>query len=260
MAAYTGGLPTTVIKKGSNNKQVKKLQKFLNWWMRNVLGDKNTKKLKVDGSCGDKTVKLIKRFQKKYGLKIDGIWGETSNGTAKQIIEAYKPKPAPTPADPLQPWFDALKVQYNWSKNQKYHFNEHPTVANSKKEGTCITYPSVSAQRIGILPVGKYFYLNPNTNRISGNGADYVKKHPEIYSVSYPNKTLATLYKEGKIKKGDIVGYDNPNYHTMVFKGKNKKGNFIFDTMGGGKRGLNVEYPYYAKRKVGMIVRIKKVK
>ena len=161
-------------------------------------------------------------------------------------------------ADPLQKWYDAMTTQYNWSKNQVYAWCEKPTVANSKKKGTCITFPAVSLQRIGLLSSGGYFYFHPTKKRISGNRASYVKKHPEIFKLSYPNKTIATLWKAGKIKKGDIVGYGNPAYHTMVFMGM-KDGKPRFNTMG-HKRGLNVTYKSYAKRKVNMLVRIKKIK
>lgn len=161
-------------------------------------------------------------------------------------------------ADPLQKWYDAMKTQYEWSKNQVYAWCEKPTVANSKKKGTCITFPAVSLQRIGLLSSGGYFYYHPTKKRISGNRASYVKKHPEIFKLSYPNKTIATLWKQGKIKKGDIVGYGNPAYHTMVFMGM-KDGKPRFNTMG-HKRGLNVTYKSYAKRKVNMLVRIKKIK
>lgn len=161
-------------------------------------------------------------------------------------------------ADPLQKWYDAMTTQYNWSKTQVYAWCEKPTVANSKKKGTCITFPAVSLQRIGLLSSGGYFYYHPTKKRISGNRASYVKKHPEIFKLSYPNKTIATLWKAGKIKKGDIVGFGNPAYHTMVFMGM-KDGKPRFNTMG-HKRGLNVTYKSYAKRKVNMIVRIKKIK
>ena len=161
-------------------------------------------------------------------------------------------------ADPLQKWYDAMTTQFNWSKNQVYAWCETPTVANSKKKGTCITFPAVSLQRIGMLPKGKYFYFHPKKKRISGTGASYVKKHPELYKVSYPNKTLKQLRKEGKIHKGDIVGYGNPGYHTMVYMGL-KDSKSRFNTMG-HKRGLGVTYPSYAKRKVNMVVHIKKLK
>jgi hypothetical protein len=149
-----------------------------------------------------------------------------------------------------------MEVQFNWSKNQKYEFVT-PTVASSKKKGTCITFPAVTLQRLGLLPKGKYFYYHPQHKRISGSGAEYVKKHPGTFKLSYPHKTIKQL--GSKIQKGDIVGFGNPAYHTMVYMGKNSKGKPIFNTMG-HKRGLKVTYASYATRKVDMLVRIKKLK
>lgn len=160
--------------------------------------------------------------------------------------------------NPLKKWFDALETQYEWSKNQKYKWVS-PTIKSSREEGTCITFPSVALQRLKMLPSGGYAYFNPDSNKLADKPQGWIKSHSEWFTLLYPNKTAKELWKEGKIKKGDIVGYDNPNYHTMVFKGF-KDGKPIFDTMGGGKRGLNVEYPYYAKRKISMIIRLKRVK
>ena len=252
---YTGGLPQYAVKKGTRGADVKHVQKFLNWCIDS--------KLDVDGVCGGLTDKAIRKYQQQYGLKVDGVFGSQSKKKAEAIIKAHSPVPAPKPApaktDPLQAWFDAMKTQFNWSKNQRYHFNDEPTVANSKKEGTCITFPAVSLQRLGLIPKGEYFYFHPDHKRISGSAADYVKKHKDIFSLSYPNKTLKQLRKEGKVKEGDIVGFGNPGYHTMVYMGTNKDGDSIFNTMG-HRKGLSVTYPYYAKRKVNMLVRLKKTK
>lgn len=161
----------------------------------------------------------------------------------------------PTAKDPLQPWYDAMKTQYNWSKNQIYKWVT-PTVASSKTKGTCITFPMVSLQRLGLIDKGKYFYFHPQQKKITGTAADYVKKHTELFKLSYPNKTIKALWKAGQIKKGDIIGFGNPYYHTMVFMGM-KNGKPIFNTMG-SKRGLGIYYPTYASRKVNMLVRLKK--
>lgn len=263
--AYKGKLPSKTVKKGSKGNDVRALQGFLNWCIN--------AKLKVDGVCGDKTTAAIRKYQKAYGLKVDGIFGNASKTKAKKIIEKYKTTPAttttkpttttttPKPAtqtstDPLQKWYDAMKTQYDWSKNQAYKFVT-PNIKSSKTKGTCITFPAVSLQRLGLLPKDKYFYYHPDHKRISGTGAGYVKKHTEIYSLSYPHKTIAALLKAGKIKKGDIIGFGNPYYHTMVFMGKNKNGDLIFNTMG-HKRGIKTTYPLYAKRKVDMLVHLKK--
>lgn len=161
-------------------------------------------------------------------------------------------------ADPLQKWYDTLKKQYEWSKNATYAWVEPPTVANSKKKCTCISLHSVSLQRLGLLPKGGYFYYHPTKKKISGKSASYVKKHTELFKLSYPNKKLKTLIKAGKLKKGDIIGFGNPGYHSMVYMGT-KNGEPVFATMG-HKRGYCIKYPYYAKRKVNMLVRLKKKK
>ena len=87
--AYTGGLPNKVVKKGSKGTNVKHLQKFLNWCIHAGL--------KVDGSCGSKTVSAIKKFQKQYGLKQDGVFGSKCRAKARSIINSHAPAPIPTP-------------------------------------------------------------------------------------------------------------------------------------------------------------------
>lgn len=86
---YEGTLPTKIVKKGSKGDSVKAVQRFLNWCMKSGL--------KVDGSCGKKTVSAIKKYQKQYKLKVDGVFGSQSKKKAKSIIAKYAPKPTPTP-------------------------------------------------------------------------------------------------------------------------------------------------------------------
>ena len=165
-------------------------------------------------------------------------------------------KEEPKKPTTLDKWEDAMKAQYEHSKHQKYHFNKRPTVENSDEEGTCITFHSVSLQRLGLIPVGTYFYYHPLEKKMVGTAANHVRKHSELFELSYPHKTIAQLLKEGKIKKGDIIGYGDPYYHSMEFDGVDSEGRPRFNTMG-SKRGLHILYPYYAGRKVDMIVRIK---
>lgn len=259
----------TAVKYGkgkSGSQTVKALQKWLGLTKDGVIGKGTTaawqhklrdlgylaKGEKIDGLFGVKSMKAWQKFLN------DQLYGEGDKKPSSETPKEEAPKEEKPKADPLQPWFDAMTKQFKWSKGQKYKFNDHPNVTNSKEEGTCITFPSVSLQRLKLLPKNKYFYMNPKTNRIAGNGAAYVLEHTEIYKVSYPNKTVKQLWKEGKIKVGDIVGYDDPAYHTMVFMGFNSKGEPIYNTMG-HKKGLKVTYPAYAKRKVNMLVRLKKV-
>ena len=78
--AYSGNFPKLpkrgYFKKGDKGKQVKRLQKFLKWYGYNV---------KVDGKCGAKTIKTIKKFQKSIGMKADGRFGKKTLAKAKKI-------------------------------------------------------------------------------------------------------------------------------------------------------------------------------
>lgn len=72
---YTGVIPVPTLKKGSAGIAVKNLQSFLNWAIN--------AKLTVDGDFGNATFKALKKFQKKVGLKQDGIWGTKTRAKAK---------------------------------------------------------------------------------------------------------------------------------------------------------------------------------
>ena len=172
-------------------------------------------------------------------------------GNALHTDTSAPKKKAP---DLLQKWYDAMKTQFEWSKNQNYKFVT-PNVTTSKNNGTCITFVAVALQRLGLLPTNCYFYLYPKTMRMAGNCTSYVLNHKELFDVWYANKTVAQLGDQ--LHKGDICGFGNPGYHTMVYMGKNSKGEPIWNTMG-HKRGLGVTYPQYANRKINMIVRLKK--
>lgn len=234
-----------------------------------ILGKETVKALQKkvgvapDGAWGIKTTKAL---QKWLNIKVDGYWGKDSTKSLQRWINKYNtwyankhhlPVPIVPKPDPLQPWYDAMVTQFNWSKNQEYDFDENPTVANSKIMGTCITFPAVSLQRIGLLPSGKYFYLRPETMRISGNAASYVKEHPDIFTLWYPSKTAYQL--KDILHIGDICGFGGDDYHTMVFMGWNSKGEPIWNSMGHNKILLGT-YSYYANRKIDMLVRIKKVR
>ena len=74
---YTGELPTKTIKKGSEGKQVKLLQSFLNWY--------GGCDLVVDGIFGPATDKAVRNFQKKNGLEVDGIVGPKTRNKMKVV-------------------------------------------------------------------------------------------------------------------------------------------------------------------------------
>lgn len=77
-ALYVGAFPTITIKNGVTNKtQVKRLQKFLNWY--------GNYGLEVDGSCGSLTTEAIRHFQSYEGLTVDGSFGQKSLAKAKTV-------------------------------------------------------------------------------------------------------------------------------------------------------------------------------
>lgn len=129
---YTGALPTKTVKNGSKGSDVKAVQNFLNWCIKAGL--------KVDGSCGKKTVAAIKKYQKQYKLKVDGSFGTQSRAKAKQIIAKYAPKPAPTPKPTPTPapktWVDKANT---WAKkiaaDNTYHYVKWK--GNDKKTQKC---------------------------------------------------------------------------------------------------------------------------
>lgn len=74
---YYGTLPTENLKVGCKGTQVKHLQDFLNWCMGSYL--------EKDGHYGPATVNVVKQFQKKYGLVVDGKFGPACRKKASTI-------------------------------------------------------------------------------------------------------------------------------------------------------------------------------
>lgn len=157
------------------------------------------------------------------------------------------------PSD-LQAWGNAMDTQYNWSHNAKYGWVNPPTIANSRNTSNCVTYVSVSLVRAGYFHDGQYVYLNPKTKKITGNAKDYVQDHPELFKLSYPNRTVRQL--GDKLHVGDIVGYIGGIPHTMVYMGRNSDDEPIFNSFGSKRRGLGITVPAYAKKKIGMVIRL----
>lgn len=71
-------LKTGTYKVGSEGETVKWIQKFLKW---------AGSKLTIDGEYGQGTAKTVRSFQKKHGLKVDGIWGTETHKKAKAVLK-----------------------------------------------------------------------------------------------------------------------------------------------------------------------------
>ena len=84
--AYAGTFPALpkrgYFKNGDKGEQVKRLQKFLNWY--------GGYGLKVDGVVGTTTIKAVKKFQKAVKIKQDGKFGKSSLKKAKTVKKTTK--------------------------------------------------------------------------------------------------------------------------------------------------------------------------
>lgn len=75
---YTGAFPTGTVRLGSYGENVKRVQRFLNWYGHYGLA--------VDGICGNKTVNAIIEFQKCYASLVnDGIVGSKTIAVMKAV-------------------------------------------------------------------------------------------------------------------------------------------------------------------------------
>ena len=226
---FKGTLPKVTVKYGSKGRNVKRVKHFLNWCIGTDFNIHN-------GKCGAKTVKAIRRFQKRYKLEVDGVFGKQCRRKAKQIVDKYAKKYAPTP-QPTKPSetvteqsivekvIEACKVQADWMKNYTYKWQNRPTIAKSKKYGTCVTYVACVLQRLGVLKRGQYIWIDENGKVI---GATSKMK------VTYLKGTLKS--NRDKLKRGDIVIGGNGNIHAgggshiFIMTGKWKGDDpYIFD-------------------------------
>lgn len=228
---YKGKVPTSLVRYGSEGINAKRAQTFLNW----AIGVK----LKTDGKCGRLTTESIITYPATEGIKASGIFGKKTRAKARKLAST----------DPMKPWYDAQKKQYDWSKNQAYKWTT-PTVKSSRVRGTCITFPAVSLQRLGLLPKGGYVFWD--NGKLAGS-VPFLKKHPETFEILYPKKVPSKAH----LKKGDICCFST---HTMIYAGTDKKGRMRWNTMGKSKRGMNVIYPYFDSKRVMAIIRLKGVK
>ena len=243
---YKGTLPKGTVKNGTKGDDVKAVQTFLNWCMKSGLA--------VDGVCGAKTVAAIKKFQKQYKLKVDGIFGAASKKKAQAIINSHKPAPASTMSDKM---LNACKEQAEWMKNYTYGWESNPTIEKSEKKGTCVTYVACVLQRLGYLDSGKYIWHD---------GKGKVIGATDKMSITYPsNKTIKQL--KSSLKADDIVIAGNKSdtgsgSHIFVFTGEWSGDNlWIWDNHSceNIKNGKEGKHTYNATKKVIAIVRLKEI-
>ena len=146
---------------------------------------------------------------------------------------------------------DACKVQAEWMEGSKYDWESNPTIAKSKKRGTCVTYVACVLQRLGILPSGKYVWHDEG--KVYGNN--------DKMTVVYPsNKTLHQL--KGELIEGDIVIDGDPHdngsgSHIFILTGQ-WSGSYpiIWDNHSAQDKGGR-SYTYTRNRSVIAIIRLR---
>lgn len=216
--AYTGGLPSKTVKKGSHGTDVKHLQKFLNWCIGAGL--------KVDGACGSKTVKAIKKFQKAYGLKQDGVFGSKSRAKAKSIVNAHKPpQPAPTPTP--QPTTNAQMIvakalEYAWPYGTSASKYKYPKGSAKSVYKSALKECMGKKAKISQTDCG---YFASTCARAAGHKGflalpgSYKEKYPKLPSTMY----IAMKGKATNLLPGDIIRYrKSGGQHVVVYLGGGK--------------------------------------
>ena len=199
----------------------------------------------IDGIFG---VKSMKAFQTFLNDKLYPSKTSTTTTTAKETI-----------ADKI---IAACKTQAEWMKNFTYGWESKPTIAKSKKKGTCVTYTACVLQRVGLVASGKYIWHDGK-----GYGKGKVYGDTKNFTVTYMNnKTLSAL--KSKLKKGDVIlcddnksGKEGSGGHIFIFSGKwADNGNpYIYDQNSAtyAKDGKSLLRSYPKSHKVLAICRAK---
>ena len=188
----------------------------------------NTNIATVDGSGNVKA--------KKPGTAIIRVSLKSNNACFKNVT-IYVPKNPNDRRGALKPWYDAMSAQkiaqnkrpavYNWGKWHKTGYS----LSGSEKYGTCITFPSASLQRAGLLSKGEYVTPQDGKNfngALKRKSIKFLKRHPGYFTWFNNNTSLKKGVNKGKILPGDIIHY---KYHTLVYWGK-EKGNLYISEAG----------------------------
>ena len=221
-AAYTGPLPTATVKRGSKGENVKRVQRFLNCDINAKLDD--------DGKCGSKTVAAIKKFQKKYKLKVDGIFGTQCRRKMSTLIKPTpKPTPTPTPKPtPAPTTTGASKIIAN-AKNFAYPSGTSSKTYSYKNGKPKSTYPPALKKYMGkkarVSQTDCGYFVNTcvrasGLGKFTALGASGKKPFPKLvgslYIASKGKKITLSI-----LKPGDIIRYHKTNggQHVVIYLG-----------------------------------------
>lgn len=159
-------------------------------------------KVTQDGIIGVNTVKAWqnKLIAEKYlaSGENDGVFGPVSMKAWQRYLNEHDKAEYPEETI-IDKELAVCPVQADWMKNSTYSWESNPTVAKSKKKGTCVTYVACVLQRIGILPSGSYVWHDDGV--VYGNN----NKMTVTYTRKMPSELKSTL------KAGDIIIDGDPH-------------------------------------------------
>ena len=124
--------------------------------------------------------------------------------------------------------------------------------AKKKKTSNCSTMVCYALQQSGFLKPGQYFWINGDNIEYRGKGTK--TQLEKVAKISHPHKSP----KKAGLKKGDIVGYEDPA-HTMEFAGWDEKDQPTWYTF--GSKDVGDKQPKhkknYVNKKIMTLIRLK---
>lgn len=178
------------------------------------------------------------------------VAGYNYNTVQNKVNALLKPKKSI-----IDELLEACKVQAEWMKNYVYKWQELPTIAKSKKFGTCVTFIACVLQRIKILKSGESIWIDKK-GKVDGSNSKM--------TVTYPKGTLKS--NKNKLRKGDIVIAGNgetgagQGSHIFVLTGKwNGNDPYIYDQNSASrvKKGQKPEHTWPGTSKLIALIRLK---
>lgn len=208
-SSYNGEIAKPTLKRGSKGAEVKKLQKFFEWYFPNV-------KFKKYGTFGPHTEKVQKAYQKAEKLSRTGVYGTSSYKKALR----YKKKNVN--AEKLLKKMDELAWAYGTAKKKyKYKTGAPKSVckaamkkygwADSKAElSDCGNFLSTVVRETGVNKSFKALHGTKRPFPTSEKGFTMVHKGKKI--------------PDGLLKPADVIRYKkkNGNQHAMFYYGNGK--------------------------------------
>lgn len=186
-----------------------------------------------------------KKLADEKGLNVYGANGKlVYEGKKKEVVKTI-----------IEKELEACKVQAEWMKNFIYKWIQGPTIANTKKYGTCVSYVAVVLQRINVLKSGQFIWIDKK-GKVEGANSKM--------TVTYMKGTLKS--NKANLKAGDIVIGGNgktgagDGSHIFILTGKWDGDNpYIYDQESASrvKKGKKPEHTWKGSFKTIARIRLK---